>query len=219
MPVFAIEGVIGAGKTSYLDVLQNCTDFATSHVIVYEPVDEWLNLKLEGPNEPSIFEKFYIDKKKYGFIFQMYALQTRVKKIKDVVSKNPNAIILCERSHLSDCAIFAELLKEMEILTKEEFHVYKLWYDMCVDDLFTQFTGIVYIDTAPSVCIERIMQRARTGEDSISLDYIKRLCSLHQSFIDNSVLPVCKVDGNKVKGTETYDFNVQTIIKFCNQFI
>jgi deoxyadenosine/deoxycytidine kinase len=217
MPVFTVEGVIGAGKTSFLQKINN-ESFKKHHIVVLEPVDDWLNLKLDGPNAPSIFEKFYADKNRFGFMFQMYVLQTRVQQINDIVKKNPDAIILCERSQLSDREIFAKMLTETGTICKEEYHVYKLWYDMCEKTLFSNIDGVIYINTLPSKCISRIKQRSRSGEEYISIEYIETLWNLHERFVNSTPLPVCHIDGNEAIDTDKYVDSLKMVIEFCNKF-
>ena len=197
MPIISVEGVVGAGKTSLLKCLEN-VKLGKKHVIVYEPVDEWLSLKLNGPDKPSLFEEFYADQKKNGFLFQMYALQTRIQKIIDTSHEHPDAVIICERSHLSDSAIFAKMLHDMNILSKEEYHVYTLWYDMCLKNITSKVDGIIYVEAPPHVCIERILKRGRSGEDQINVNYIKKLHFLHDAFIRQNDSKVCIVTGKQI---------------------
>lgn len=218
MPIFTIEGVVGAGKTSLLDALKDAK-FASQHVIVYEPVDAWTNTRLDGPGTPSIFEKYYADKQRNGFMFQMFALQTRIQCLLEAYNKNPNAIIICERSHISDCEIFARMMKELNIISSDEFYVYKQWYNMCAKYLFKDFAGAIYIKTNPSKCIDRIMQRARSGEEHISFDYIRRLHELHNMWVNFTDLPVCMIDGNIENADISYALETQKVVEFCNKFV
>lgn len=223
MPLFTVEGVIGAGKTSLLKALESAQPGKSGKkpIIVYEPVEKWMNTKLDGPDSPSLFEKYYADKNRFGFMFQMFALQTRVADILQVVNDNPDAIIICERSHMSDCEIFAQMMFESGILTKEEYHVYKEWYDMCMKYLFPRFDAAIYVGTSPSVCVERIMSRARTGEEHISFDYIMKLHRLHEKWVTNASLPVYTLDGNicAKASPEDYARLINGVVEFCESYI
>lgn len=216
MPIFTVEGVVGAGKTSFLKALQRAT-FNKAHIIVLEPVDEWMNLKLDGEDQPSIFEKFYNDKERYGFMFQLYALHTRIKQLITIQASYPDAIIICERSYLSDKYIFAQLLKDMKILTNEEYHVYLLWHELSVQ-ISPKFAGVIYLNTDPSICVSRILQRQRKGEEKISFDYINNLHRLHEALSTTVDIPVCVIDGNIQCNTEAYQRDViQKVVDFCNR--
>jgi deoxyadenosine/deoxycytidine kinase len=175
-----------------------------------------MNLRLDGEDQPSIFEKFYHDKERYGFMFQLYALYTRIKQLMTIQANNPDAIILCERSYLSDKYIFAQLLKDMKLLNNEEYHVYQLWHELSVS-ISPKFAGVIYLNTDPSICISRILQRQRKGEEKISFDYINNLHRLHEQLATNVDLPVCIIDGNIHSKSEDYQSKViQKVVDFCN---
>jgi len=60
MPVISIEGNIGTGKSTLLNLLE---DKFKNIVFVKEPVDEWI--KLKNNNNENILELFYTDKKRW----------------------------------------------------------------------------------------------------------------------------------------------------------
>lgn len=214
MPIFTVEGVVGAGKTSFLNALQTAK-FSKPHIVVLEPVDEWMNLRLDGADQPSIFEKFYNDKERYGFMFQLYALHTRIKQIIEIHAANPDAIIFCERSYLSDKYIFAQLLKEMNLLTNDEHYVYLLWHDLSTR-ISPKLDGVIYINTEPSICVSRILQRQRKGEEKISFDYINNLHRLHEQLAKSVDIPVCMINGNIHSNSIDYQTEViDKVVEFC----
>lgn len=218
MPIFTVEGVVGAGKTSFLNALK-AAKFSKPHIVVLEPVDEWMNLRLDGEDKPSIFEKFYNDKERYGFMFQLYALHTRIKQLIDIHSQNPDAIIICERSYLSDKYIFAQLLRDMKLLTNDEHYVYQLWHDLSTR-ISPKFDGVIYINTEPSICVSRILQRQRKGEEKISFDYIQNLHRLHEQLASSIDIPVCNINGNIQSNSLDYQTEViDKVVKFCEQII
>ncbi|KAG4074570.1 hypothetical protein HA402_009704 [Bradysia odoriphaga] len=63
----AVEGNIGAGKSTFLeycDTRPECVTFA-------EPVDKWRNL-----NGVNVLSEFYSDRQRWGLPFQLYAGMT-----------------------------------------------------------------------------------------------------------------------------------------------
>ncbi len=44
--------------------------------------------------------------------------------------------------------------------------------------------GLVYVDTSPEVCLERIHRRGREAEQSIPLAYLQNLDKYHHAWID-----------------------------------
>jgi deoxyadenosine/deoxycytidine kinase len=69
MSVFTVEGNIGSGKTTLVAELKNLK-FNKPHIVVFEQVKEWSELKDETGTD--ILSLFYKDKKKYSYIFQSY---------------------------------------------------------------------------------------------------------------------------------------------------
>lgn len=217
--LFTVEGNIGAGKSTLLKKLET-TEFAIPHVILYEPIDDWLNVKPEGPNSTSLFEKYYNDKRRYGFMFQMYALQTRVNHMLKTLEENPDKIIICERTHFTDSEIFAKMLYKENIMDKTEYYVYKSWYDDCNARLTGIVKGAIYLRADPPTCMTRIAKRNRDGEDNISVHYIKTLHDLHEEWLlpqlpSQPQLPVCTIDGN----VDESQVDITSIINFVNSQI
>lgn len=80
-----IEGNIGTGKTTFLNMLNYyLKEFESLEYdarIVLEPVDEWMDTKDGDGN--NILQKFYQNQERYSYIFQMNSFISRVKKIND----------------------------------------------------------------------------------------------------------------------------------------
>lgn len=189
MPVISIEGSIGSGKSTFLQKLKD-----HGYVVMFEPVDEW-TVKLL--NNKSMLEMYYEDKIKYGFMFQMYILKSRLENLLEVYNNNPNAVIIIERCPLTDKNIFAEMMYENGILSDYEFYVYKTWYDFVLSTI-PKIDGIVYLNTSPGVCIQRIIKRNRDGESLIDINYIHSLHEKHERWLndDSNSIPILKIDGN-----------------------
>lgn len=197
--LFPVEGSIGAGKTTMLKAIEDLK-FDKKHVVVYEQVDDWMNMRA-SPNDKSLFELYYEDKKRYGFTFQMYALQTRFQHLLEIMQQHRDAIIICERCFLTDCEIFAKMLHDQGYISPNEFCVYRKWYDFIMSIVKPNISGIIYLQVHPDVCAERIKKRNRKGEDGIDIDYLRNLHAQHESWLQNTTDPckynVCVIDGNK----------------------
>ena len=80
--IIAIEGNIGSGKSTMVDLLKKQYDnkilFGRKVVFLQEPVKQWENISSNGEN---ILEKFYADQEKWAFSFQMMALNTIYMKL------------------------------------------------------------------------------------------------------------------------------------------
>jgi deoxyadenosine/deoxycytidine kinase len=204
--IITIEGNIGSGKSTLLDHLKQeysaCTD---SIIFLREPVDEWENIQDE--NGTTILQKFYADQKAYSFSFQMMAYISRLVLLKEAVEKNPHATIITERSLITDKLIFAKMLYDSGNIQHVDYQIYSKWFECFANDY--PINKVIYVNSSPEICYERIHERARLGESVIPLDYLKTCDSYHKkmilSFSENEKISVMELDGNtniKIKENE-----------------
>ena len=181
-------------------------------MVLYEPVDEWMTTKV---HEQSMLELFYSDKAKHGFLFQLFVLQTRIQQMLDCIAANPDSVIITERCHITDREIFAKMMEKSGLLKPEEVIVYNKWYDTCTKLLQNYLKGIIYLKASPSVCVERIIKRSRPGEENITLEYIKKLHNIHESWIfsNDHKLPVAVIDAN----LDEHQVDVNAVVSFVEQ--
>jgi len=228
--IFTVEGNIGSGKTTLIGELKNLK-FDKPHIVVFEQVKEWADLK---DNEGvDILSLFYKDKQKYSYMFQSYVLFSRLHHLLNTIKENPNNIIICERCHLTDLYVFAKSLYEMKDINDIEWKVYNMWHQQLRDMLNIKIDGCIFVNTSPDVCYNRIKKRSRTGEECIPLDYLQLLHNKHVEWLldrpkqdetkkwfslkKDFMSPVLNVDGN----VDIYDYKerekqMNLIIEFVN---
>jgi deoxyadenosine/deoxycytidine kinase len=193
MPLYILEGQIGAGKSTLISRLKEQA-FPFDHVVVQEPVDLWMRMK--DSTGTSVIEKYYADMPKYGFTFQMFILATRVKCILDAVRDHPDKVVFCERSFLTDINIFAKGMFEGGVLEEIEWRVFQHVFDFITSEIRIMIDGILYLRCEPEVCLQRIRGRGRDGEGSIGLEYLRGLHDAHEAWIGKTTLPSMTIDGN-----------------------
>jgi deoxyadenosine/deoxycytidine kinase len=208
--IFTVEGNIGAGKSTALNYIRGKLNIEQDYVIILEPVDEWLKFKPAGCDK-SLFELFYQDNKKYGFSFQLYALQSRYKYMLETMYNNPGKVIICERSPMTDNEIFAKMLLNDGIISPYEYEIYCGWHSLINEILEPNIKGIIYLKTSNEVCASRVIHRHRSGEGGISMDYLEKLNKQHDIWLEKEqVIPILTLDGNKtveeidIKSIETF---------------
>ena len=103
--IITLAGVIGVGKSSMTHLLSELLETKA----VYEPVED-----------NPLLEKFYADKKKYGFLFQIDMLSKRFELIQEAMSVK-NGIL--DRSIYED-SIFLKQLYDEGSVNKLELDVY-----------------------------------------------------------------------------------------------
>lgn len=181
-----IEGNIGVGKTTLLKKLQK------DYNVILEDVDSW---KKEG-----WIDKYYNNTSKYAMGFQMRVLLSHLNS--EIKFKNINII---ERSCNTLCNIFGKLLLDDNTLDLLEFDLckqYSLNYGWNVD-------YVIYLQSDPNICFNRISNRNREGEENIPFDYIKRLHIEHENIYNNH--PKTYIVNGNDKIDEIYN-NVITIL-------
>ena len=175
----SIEGTIGAGKTT---VLENMELYFKNDKVMFlkEPVDLWEQFKDDSGK--TILEKFYNDKRRYGFTFQVMAYITRLSLLKNAIQNNPHVdVIIIERSLCADKNIFMNMLHDDGIVENMEYNIYNKWYDEFIKDY--RVDAVIYMDSDPDVCLERIKKRSRTGESGIPLEYLSKCRDYHTKWL------------------------------------
>ena len=201
--LISIEGNIGSGKSTLLTHLRNHFTGNPQVIFLKEPVDEWEKIKDE--NGKTILENFYADQAKYSFSFQMMAYISRLKLLRDTFKQqnasltNNKVIIISERSLYTDKMVFAKMLYDTGKIEHINYQIYLNWFHTFADDFPVQ--KIIYVQTDPTVCQERIARRSREGEGNIPLEYLSACNHYHENMLDQtSVDCVCHnqliLDGN-----------------------
>ena len=186
-----IEGNIGSGKSTFLELLSKYLHKFKDHnidaSIVQEPVDLWLNTKdSDGEN---ILEKFYKDQDKWSYAFQMNSFISRLKvideKIKKICHDSFDTILFIERSIYTDKNCFARLLYENGKMTQLEYDIYVNWNDWLAEEFKARADAYIYLYCDPVTNDLRIKERNRNGESDIPLDYLKKLHEKHEIWMNN----------------------------------
>lgn len=157
----AIEGVIGAGKTS-----------------LAKKLSEKLSAKLvleEFENNPFL-EKFYDDRKRYAFQTQMFFLINRFKQQEqfnqeDLFSKYVVADYIFDKDQ-----IFAYLN-----LSGEELKLYESIFPLLKRDL-RKFDLVIFLQASVDRLIYNIKKRGRSVEKNLTRSYIRDLCEAYNNF-------------------------------------
>src|SRR5690606_6706078 len=161
----AIEGNIGAGKTSLASMIAN--DFNAK-------------LILERFAENPFLPKFYEDSKRYAFTLEMSFLADRYQQISDDLSQYD----LFKDFIISDYDIYKSLIFSKITLPEDEFNLYrKLFYlmykDIAKPDLY------VYLYQNTERLQANIRKRGREYEQNIANDYLEKINSGYLEFLKN----------------------------------
>ena len=184
--IYTIEGNIGAGKTTILNIIGKNFDDVT---FVEEPVSQWQNLGGE-----NLLEKFYQDPERWGFTFEFYSMLSKIKCLMKAADSEKNIIII-ERSILSN-KIFIDISKETNKLNDLEYGMLINTYNFYKQNVYPILNGIIYLNTPVDVCVQRIIQRNRGGENNLDKNYLLMLKEKFDELSNNSTIPTLVIDGN-----------------------
>lgn len=191
--IVSIEGNIGSGKSTILNILRKKYQRNEDVVFVDEPVSEWNKVK---DGDKSILELFYHDKEKYSFAFQILAYITRLRKLLEVIESGKYKTIICERSIFTDKYVFAKMLYQQKYINEIEWKSYNYWFDTFKEK--TKLDTIIYVNTDPNICFERIKKRNRNGESDIPIEYLNHCHQLHSEWLtNNNENKIITFDGNE----------------------
>jgi len=196
--IYTVEGNIGSGKSTLVKILKKLLPQRISSakfIFLQEPVDIWNTIK--DNDGKTIIEKFYSNQEKYSFPFQMMAYISRLSQITRTIDKNPNAVIITERSVFTDRNVFAKMLYDAGKMESVNYEIYNRWFYEFIKK--TPLTGIIYLDTKPEKCSQRVKFRKRKGED-IPIEYLTNCKKYHDQWIKeedkNNIADVLVLEGN-----------------------
>lgn len=191
--IISLDGNIGSGKSTLLNMLKKEYKENQNIVFLDEPVEEWNTII--DKNGISILEKFYSNPSKYAFCFQMMAYITRLVNMKKSIETHGiNKIYITERSLYTDKIVFAKMLYDSQQIEEIEYNVYLRWFDEFAKEY--PLSAVIYINTCPEKCKERIQHRSRKGEEQIPLDYLIRCDQYHQDMMNQLECMKLEYNGN-----------------------
>ena len=192
--IVSIEGNIGSGKSTLLETLKTIFKENGNIVFLREPVDEWEKIKDKDGN--TMLQKFYANQQEYSFAFQMMAYISRLailrESVRDIMGKihkqssceNNKYIIITERSLYTDKYVFAKMLYDQGKIEDVKYQIYLNWFDEFAKDF--PVNDVIYVNTDPKKCYDRIHKRARVGEEVIPLAYLTSCHDYHNTFLDET---------------------------------
>jgi deoxyadenosine/deoxycytidine kinase len=117
----SVEGGVGAGKSELLNYLSR-----NGHRVVLEPTTEW-EANLDSKTGKNIIELFYENPQRHAFMFQIFALTTRMMAIERAIRERPywSGCLILERGIDTDRYVFADTLYRDGTLTELEYRIYQ----------------------------------------------------------------------------------------------
>jgi len=159
-----VIGGIAAGKTTLVTALRSLLG---ENACVLEPVDD--------AKECGLLKAFYSDMKTYATLMQIFMFTNRLRKLKECISNLPDGtkFVVMDGHPMLDRYVFMENLKEIEMMNELGVRIYlslfKSWQTLVPE---AQPTLLIYLDTPPELCMQRIESRDREEEKGITYEYL-----------------------------------------------
>lgn len=174
----AIEGVIGAGKTSLASLLAE---------------KRGARLVLEEFKDNPFLPKFYEDRERYAFQTQLAFLASRFKQQQNMMSQD-----LFHDFTISDYIFEKDRIFARLNLDQDELGLY--------DNIFNIMTGIaaqpdliVFIQSSVDRLMENIDRRGRDYEQHITREYLKELNDAYNHFFYHySKSPLITINASEI---------------------
>jgi deoxyadenosine/deoxycytidine kinase len=177
----SVAGNIGSGKTTLTRLLAGHYDWEAH----YEDIEE----------NPYLND-FYEDMQRLSFNLQVYFLYSRFSKIAEF-QKSPK-VSINDRTIYEDAYIFAPNLHSMGLMSTRDFDNYFALFNL-INSLLSPPDLLIYLRASVPTLVNQIQKRGRKYENSIRIDYLKRLNERYEAWISTynlGKLLIIDVDAN-----------------------
>ncbi len=184
----AIEGPIGAGKTSLAKRLAQ--DFQGE-------------LVLESVEDNPFLEEFYKDRKKHALKTQILFLINRYQQQKNLMQHD-----LFHQTIVSDYLFSKDRLFAHMNLTQDELFIYNKVYSL-MDTHVPKPSLVVYIQANLDILAKHIKKRGISYEKHIDMNYLEQLSEAYNRFFftyqDTPLLTVNVTDLDFIQNQQDYE--------------
>ncbi len=177
----AVAGNIGSGKTTLTTLLAKHFNWE-SH--------------FEDADDNPYINDFYEDMQRWSFNMQIYFLNSRFSRIQDIRKSGRN--VIQDRTIYEDAYIFAPNLHSMGLLTTRDFENYFSLFNL-LNSFVKAPDLLIYLRASVPTLVNQIQKRGRDYENSIRLDYLKRLNERYEAWAstyDHGKMLIIEVDSN-----------------------
>jgi len=196
----AVEGPIGAGKTTLTNLLADSFGYETF---------------LEKPSENPFLPDFYVNPSQAALATQLFFLFQRVKQIQELKQGD-----IFSSNRVSDFLLDKDKLFARATLSKEELKLYEQIYAYLSFDLPTPDL-VVYLQAETKTLYERVMHRGIEMEKTISFEYLDLLNETYKEFFfeyDRSPVLIVNSDYLELQSSKSdYELLLEKLLDYFNK--
>ena len=134
----------------------------------------------EDADENPYLNDFYNDMQRWSFNLQVYFLNNRFSQVQEFRNNKKN--VIQDRTIYEDAYIFAPNLHAMGLMTSRDFESYFSLFKL-MESFIQPPDLLIYLRASIPVLVDQISSRGREYEESIRLDYLKRLNERYEAWI------------------------------------
>lgn len=161
----AIAGNIGSGKTTLTSLLAKHYKWQPQY---------------EDADDNPYLNDFYEDMQRWSFNLQVYFLNSRFSQVLDI--RKGKQKVVQDRTIYEDAYIFAPNLHAMGLMTTRDYENYFSLFKL-MESLVKAPDLLIYLRASVPTLVKQIQKRGRDYENSIRLDYLKRLNERYEAWI------------------------------------
>lgn len=163
----AVAGNIGSGKTTLTKLLAKNYGWVAH---------------FENETDNPYISDFYKDMKHWSFHMQVYYLNQRFKQTLEF--RKSDTPVIQDRTIYEDAYIFSTNLYDMGLMSERDYQCYQTLFQT-IDELVQPPDLLIYLKASIPTLVDQIQKRGRDYEDSLRLDYLKKLNAKYEDWIDS----------------------------------
>jgi len=180
-PYIAIEGNIGAGKTTLCKMLAEEFD---------------CKLVLEQFSDNPFLPMFYKDPDRHAFTVELFFMSERYSQLQKSLLERD----LFQQNTIADYFFIKTLLFANKTLTKEEYQLFKRFFSI-LNNKFPKPDLLVYLYRSVDHLLQNIKKRGRSYEEEITPEYLQNIQDAYLDYFKvETDIPVLIID------LQNYDF-------------
>jgi deoxyadenosine/deoxycytidine kinase len=161
----AVAGNIGSGKTTLTSLLAKHYKWEAHY---------------EDADDNPYLNDFYEDMQRWSFNLQIYFLNNRFAQITRI--RKGSKTVVQDRTIYEDAFIFAPNLHAMGLMTTRDFSTYISLFNM-MNSFISPPDLLIYLRGSVPSLVNQIQKRGRDYENTIRIDYLKRLNERYEAWI------------------------------------